>query len=87
MITRGDIERLLVDSGITPEPGPDGPDEFVLDSLTLVWMLHLLDERHGIRWEPAEEDLVDFTSVSGAQAVLARSFPGRVEQEEVTHGS
>ncbi|MET7784550.1 acyl carrier protein [Streptomyces mirabilis] len=87
MITRGDIERLLIDSGITPEPGPEGPDEFVVDSLTLVWMLHLLEERHGIPWEPEEEELVGFTSTTGAQAVLARRFPGRVEQGEVTHGS
>ncbi|MDN3259833.1 hypothetical protein QWJ26_08405 [Streptomyces sp. CSDS2] len=81
------MERLLIDSGITPEPGPEGTDEFVVDSLTLVWMLHLLEERHGIGWEPEEEELVEFTSVSRAQAVLARRFPGRVEQGEVSHGS
>ncbi|MGP3925988.1 hypothetical protein [Streptomyces sp. 8N616] len=87
MITRGDIERLLAESGITPEPGPEGSDEFVVDSLTLVWMLHLLEERHGIPWEPEEADLVEFTSVSGAQTVLARHFPDRVEQGEATHGT
>jgi len=87
LITRGDLERLLVESGITPEPGPDGADEFVVDSLTLVWLVHLLEERHGLAWEPEEADLVEFTSVRGAQAVLARHFPGRVEQGEVTHGT
>ncbi|MEU8622541.1 hypothetical protein [Streptomyces sp. NPDC048623] len=87
MITRSDIQRLLIDSGITPEPGPGEHAEFVVDSLTLVWMLHLLDERYDISWEPEEDELVEFTSVGGAQTVLARRFPGLVEQGEVTHGN
>ncbi|KMS76493.1 hypothetical protein ACM01_04695 [Streptomyces viridochromogenes] len=63
--TTDSVRDLLSDRNIFPGlPDDLGEDaELVLDSLGLVWLLHVLEERHGLVVEPSDEDIAGLTSL------------------------
>lgn len=63
--TTDSVRELLSDRNIFPGlPDDLGEDaELVLDSLGLVWLLHVLEERHGLVVEPSDEDIAGLTSL------------------------
>ncbi|MEU8436241.1 hypothetical protein AB0F18_25730 [Streptomyces sp. NPDC029216] len=93
MISGQDVVRMLRDCGaLTQDPGeaadsPDSPDSavdeaFVLDSMTLVWLVHLLQEQHGITIGPDdEEELASCTSVSELHRRLTRATSREVAHD------
>lgn len=72
MISALDIRRVLTKYQITPVPFEELADDtpFVLDSLNLVWLLHILEEEYGITVDPYGADLDHFTSVHGIHTYL-----------------
>jgi len=83
MITREDMRTILAGGttmGLPSEIGYDTP--LVVDSFTLVWLKHELEERYGLVVEPQSEDLDGFDSINNIHAYLARQFPEQVETEE-----
>ncbi|MFI9170780.1 acyl carrier protein [Streptomyces lincolnensis] len=72
LITTATVRALLSDRKIFPGVPEDlGEDaELVLDSLGLVWLLHVLEERHGLIVEPSDEDIAGLTSLRRLTAYL-----------------
>ncbi|MFC8665419.1 acyl carrier protein [Streptomyces sp. NPDC057199] len=64
-LTTDTVRELLADRKIFPGvPAELGEDtELILDSLGLVWLLHVVEERFGLVVEPTYEDIADFTSL------------------------
>ncbi|WP_238431295.1 hypothetical protein [Streptomyces cavernae] len=64
-ITTDTVRELLSDRKIFPGvPADLGEDtELVLDSLGLVWLLHVVEERYGLVVEPGDEDIAQLTSL------------------------
>ncbi|MEE1834442.1 hypothetical protein [Streptomyces sp. SP17KL33] len=65
VLTTGLVRELLSDRKIFPGV-PDDLDEdaeLVLDSLGLVWLLHVVEERYGLIVEPRDEDIAGLTSL------------------------
>ncbi|MFF9039276.1 acyl carrier protein [Streptomyces sp. NPDC014892] len=65
VLTTGLVRELLSDRKIFPGV-PDNLDEdaeLVLDSLGLVWLLHVVEERYGLIVEPRDEDIANLTSL------------------------
>ncbi|WP_344865623.1 hypothetical protein [Amycolatopsis ultiminotia] len=87
-MTKEDI-RVLLRESLHREPDDELRDDarLALDSLTLVWIVHLLDERHGLAVDLDEEDQGDFDSVDGIHGYLRQRFPARVAAAEVPHGA
>ncbi|MEU0414359.1 hypothetical protein ABZ307_42225 [Streptomyces griseorubiginosus] len=73
MISVNDVVRMLGECGFLAEDAaPD--EEFVLDSMTLVWLVHLLQEEHGITVRPDdEEDLASCASAAELHRLLTRT--------------
>ncbi|WLW53544.1 acyl carrier protein [Streptomyces sp. YU58] len=72
LLTTATVRALLSDRKIFPGV-PDDLDEdaeLVLDSLGLVWLLHVLEERHGLVVEPSDEDIAGLTSLRRLTAYL-----------------
>ncbi len=65
-LSLGDPEGLAFDAPI------------VVDSLALVWIQHLLEERHGVSIDPERSDLRRFTSVRALYGYLSEKFPDDV---------
>ncbi|BBC37427.1 hypothetical protein SGFS_087210 [Streptomyces graminofaciens] len=65
VITTDTVRDLLSDRKIFPGVPEDlGEDaELVLDSLGLVWLLHVVEERYGLVVEPGDEDIDRLTSL------------------------
>ncbi|UUU34734.1 acyl carrier protein [Streptomyces sp. CA-210063] len=65
VITVDTVRELLSDRKIFPGVPDDlGDDaELVLDSLGLVWLLHVVEERYGLVVEPGDEDIAGLTSL------------------------
>ena len=64
-ITTDSVRELLSDRKVFPGL-PDDLDEdaeLVLDSLGLVWLLHVVEERYGLIVEPTDEDIAGLTSL------------------------
>lgn len=63
--TTDSVRDLLSDRNIFPGlPDDLGEDaELVLDSLGLVWLLHVIEERHGLVVEPSDEEISGLTSL------------------------
>jgi hypothetical protein len=74
-LTAGQVRALLSDPKIFPDLASDDA-EFVLDSLGLVWFLHLLELEYGVAADPTEEFFSGSTSVrritDGLAALEAR---------------
>ncbi len=64
-LTIDTVRELLADRKIFPGvPAELGEDtELILDSLGLVWLLHVVEERFGLVVEPTYEDIAGFTSL------------------------
>ncbi len=70
--TTDSVRELLSDRNIFPGL-PDDLDEdaeLVLDSLGLVWLLHVVEERHGLVVEPSDEEISGLTSLRRLTAYL-----------------
>ena len=64
-ITTDSVRELLSDRKVFPGL-PDDLDEdaeLVLDSLGLVWLLHVVEERYGLIVEPSDDDIAGMTSL------------------------
>jgi acyl carrier protein len=66
LITREDIRRLLQEkrlfaSAAEEELGVD--TELVWDSMSLIWLLHGLEQEYGIQLSPEDGELGEFSSV------------------------
>jgi len=73
VISPHDVIRMLGECGFLAEDA-DPDEEFVLDSMTLVWLVHLLQEEHGITVGPDdEEDLASCTSAAELHRLLTRT--------------
>ncbi|WNV88094.1 hypothetical protein [Umezawaea sp. Da 62-37] len=66
-ITTAAVRKLLSDPKIFPElPAElDEDTELALDSLGLVWFLHLLGTEHDLVIEPEDELITAFRSIRG----------------------
>ncbi|MCM2423933.1 hypothetical protein [Streptomyces sp. RKAG293] len=66
MISKSDIRVILSENaGLgPPEEFPDDA-ELVIDSLTLLVLQHVLEEKHGVVMDPQFEDMELFTSING----------------------
>ncbi|MBV1939428.1 acyl carrier protein [Streptomyces sp. BV286] len=71
-LTTDAVRELLADRKIFPGvPETLGEDtELVLDSLGLVWLLHVVEERYGLVVEPSDEDIAGLTSLRRLTAFL-----------------
>ena len=88
MIDDAAIGRLLRDCGLLTTDTFDDDTELALDSLTLVWLAHLLDEQHGIVVSVEDEDgLASCTSERTLRRFLTERADGGTPLPEVLHGS
>lgn len=73
-ITGDDIRRLLSERKIFADlPERLADDTTVaLDSMGLIWLLHQLAEQYGLRVDPTDAELEEFTSVGKIVAYLDR---------------
>ena len=80
-ITTDIVRELLADRKIFPGvPADLGEDtELVLDSLGLVWLLHVVEERYGLIVEPTYEDISGLTSLRRLAGYLYAAQTGRAE--------
>ncbi|WAU81840.1 acyl carrier protein [Streptomyces sp. Qhu-G9] len=82
-LTTDAVRELLADRKIFPGvPETLGEDtELVLDSLGLVWLLHVVEERYGLVVEPSDEDIARLTSLRRLTGFLsAAAQDGRAER-------
>ncbi|MFE9647985.1 acyl carrier protein [Streptomyces sp. NPDC006365] len=80
-ITTDTVRELLSDRKIFPGL-PDDLDEdaeLVLDSLGLVWLLHVVEERYGLVVEPTDEDIAGLTSLRRLAGFLRAAQTDRAE--------
>ncbi|HEV2634448.1 MAG TPA: hypothetical protein VGX23_04835 [Actinocrinis sp.] len=70
-----DVRALLADPKLLAHlPGDFGDDtQLALDSLGLVWLLHLIENRYGLVLTASEELLTEFDSVRGITEGLRRA--------------
>ncbi|MGI3204283.1 acyl carrier protein [Streptomyces sp. GLT-R25] len=80
-LTTDTVRELLADRKIFPGvPDELGEDtELILDSLGLVWLLHVVEERFGVVVEPTYEDIAGFTSLRRLTEYLSAAQAGRLE--------
>jgi hypothetical protein len=80
-LTTETVRELLSDRKIFPGvPADLGEDaELVLDSLGLVWLLHTVEERHGLVVEPTDEDIAGLTSLRRLTEYLRAAQTDRAE--------
>ncbi|MGW2288231.1 acyl carrier protein [Streptomyces phaeochromogenes] len=80
-LTTDTVRELLADRKIFPGvPDELGDDtELILDSLGLVWLLHVVEERFGLVVEPTYEDIAGFTSLRRLTEYLCGAQAGRLE--------
>ncbi|GAA3525881.1 hypothetical protein GCM10022222_06020 [Amycolatopsis ultiminotia] len=64
-VTTGAVRALLQDAKLQPHVPAELTDdtELTLDSLSLVWLLHLVEQHHGLIVTPSDEVLGECTSV------------------------
>ncbi|MCX4907359.1 acyl carrier protein [Streptomyces sp. NBC_00878] len=81
-LTADAVRELLADRKIFPGVPDDlGEDtELILDSLGLVWLLHVVEERFGLIVEPTYEDISGFTSLRRLTDYLRAAQTDRGEE-------
>ncbi|GHH89133.1 acyl carrier protein [Streptomyces capitiformicae] len=81
VITTDTVRELLSDRKIFPGVPDDlGEDaELVLDSLGLVWLLHVVEERYGLVVEPGDDDIAQLTSLRRLTEFLSAARPEAAE--------
>ncbi|WP_327312910.1 acyl carrier protein [Streptomyces sp. NBC_01235] len=81
IFTTDTVRELLSDRNVFPglpdDLGED--DELVLDSLGLVWLLHVVEERYGLVVEPSDEDIAGLTSLRRLTQYLGAAEPAPAE--------
>ena len=79
--TTDTVRELLSDRNVFPGlPDDLGEDaELVLDSLGLVWLLHVVEERYGLVVEPSDEDIAGLTSLRRLTEYLSAAEPAPAE--------
>jgi acyl carrier protein len=83
MITLENIKGIMAEC-LSMSDGPvaiDLDSPIVIDSFTLVWILHLLEERHNLEIAPEDADLPSSMSARDFHEYLAKTFPDRVSME------
>ncbi|MEV0639486.1 acyl carrier protein [Streptomyces sp. NPDC050619] len=80
-LTTDTVRELLADRKVFPGlPDDLGEDaELVLDSLGLVWLLHVVEERYGLVVEPTDEDIAGLTSLRRLTGFLRAAQTDRAE--------
>ncbi|MFJ9871286.1 hypothetical protein [Streptomyces sp. NPDC101165] len=88
MITDTEVARLLHDSGHLLDTW-DSDTQIFLDSLTFVWLVHLLEERHGIViTSETEEELAASDTIGALHRQLLRVTAQEPHlPQEVPHGA
>ncbi|MFL5345025.1 MAG: acyl carrier protein [Hyalangium sp.] len=78
MITREDIKRLLLERKLyaTVSGDLDFDAEIALDSMSLIWFLHGLEQEYGIQLAPEDSDISQFTSINS----IHRYIEGRLSR-------
>jgi len=73
-ITADAVREMLADRRIYPElPAVLADDtELALDSMGMIWLLHLVDERHGLVVRGTDAELAELTSIRRIVAYLSR---------------
>ncbi|MCZ4101822.1 hypothetical protein G3I60_03135 [Streptomyces sp. SID13666] len=73
MISKSDI-RVILSENAGLGPPDEFPDdaELVIDSLTLLVLQHVLEEKHGVVIDPQFEDMELFTSINGIHKYVMR---------------
>ncbi|MGY0062203.1 acyl carrier protein [Streptomyces sp. LZ34] len=83
-ITTDAVRELLSDrkvfAGVPADLGEDA--ELVLDSLGLVWLLHVVEERYGLVVEPTDEEIFQLTSLRLLTEYLRAAQTNRAEEAE-----
>ncbi|MET7575516.1 acyl carrier protein [Streptomyces sp. NPDC005492] len=84
MITRENVQELVIEClSMGGEPVEvDVDSTIVVDSFSLVWLQHVLEERYDLVIVPDRSDMESFTSVKALHEYLAKTFPDRVSVEE-----
>lgn len=84
VITTDTVRELLSDRKIFPGVPDDlGEDaELVLDSLGLVWLLHVVEERYGLVVEPGDDDIARLTSIRRLTEFLRAAGPDAADGGE-----
>ncbi|GAA3907655.1 hypothetical protein GCM10023084_69870 [Streptomyces lacrimifluminis] len=77
-ITTDSVRELLSDRKVFPGLPEDLDEdaELVLDSLGLVWLLHVVEERYGLIVEPTDEDIAGLTSLRRLTGYLRTAQKG-----------
>lgn len=88
-ITTDAVRELLSDHKVFPGvPADLGEDaELVLDSLGLVWLLHVVEERYGLVVEPSDEEIFGLTSLRRLTEYLRAAQTGTAERAEQAEGT
>ncbi|MFD7617938.1 acyl carrier protein [Streptomyces sp. NPDC059802] len=83
MITLENVKDIVAEClNMRDEPvSIDLDSPFMVDSFTLVWILHLMEERYDFEIAPEQLDGSSFTSVRTFHEYLAKEFPDRVSLE------
>ncbi|WP_200307175.1 acyl carrier protein [Streptomyces adelaidensis] len=81
VLTTDTVRELLADRKIFPGVPDDLAEdaELVLDSLGLVWLLHVVEERFGLVVEPGDEDIARLTSLRRLTEFLSTAETDSVE--------
>lgn len=82
MIDREEVRGLLLERKLFAAVSDDLDDDspVVLDSMSLIWFLHGLNERHGLELTLEECDLSRMTSVRGIHEWLVECMGSRAEE-------
>lgn len=77
LVTAGQVREMLADPKLFPNLPADFSDEaeLTLDSLSLVWLLNEVEQRHGLIVELSDEVVDGFTSVRGIVDGLNQAAP------------
>lgn len=69
MITKDEVRSILAScSSLGLSESIEDDTQIVVDSYSLVWILHLLEERHGIILEAEQVDAATLTSADALHA-------------------
>ncbi|WP_033289774.1 acyl carrier protein [Amycolatopsis jejuensis] len=80
-LTTSAVRDLLQDEKLVAHLPAELTDdtELTFDSLSLVWLLHLVEQRHGLVVPPSDEAFAECTSVRGITEWLQGVQAGRDE--------
>jgi acyl carrier protein len=68
--TRGEIRALLAAHAPASVQGITDDEAIHLDSLAMTWLVHVLDERYGVRVDLDDPRLSQFDSIAGIERAV-----------------